>query len=51
MEALPIAVVASKYIIEKIQRWENNLYKHLIEIAGYVTIAALRREIGIYDGV
>ena len=39
-------VVAAKSTIEKIQRWENKVYKHLIGVAGYVTIAALRGEIG-----
>ena len=39
-------VVAAKSTIEKIQRFENRVYKFLIGVAGYVTIAALRGEIG-----
>ena len=39
-------VVATKTTIGKVQTWENKVYKHLIGAAGYVTIAALRGEIG-----
>ena len=35
-------VVAAKSTIEKIQRYEHKVYKFLIGVAGYVTIAALR---------
>ena len=39
-------VVAAKSTIETIQRFENRVYKFLIGVAGDVTIAVLRGEIG-----
>ena len=35
-------VVAAKSTIEEVQRWENKVYKHLIGVAGYVTIHLVR---------
>ena len=39
-------VVPAKSTIKKIQSLENRVYKNLIGVGGYVTIAALRGEIG-----
>ena len=39
-------VVTAKSTINKVQSIENRVYKYLIGVAGYATIAALRGEIG-----